>query len=103
MKPWQQLGATFTTVHELTHVFTIKPDAGVYGHREMARAASTAEAALGLNVREKLNLKFPGRRNFTSNDQFDIALSEYFDRTLAYACRKVKLLAWDNSAAFDLR
>lgn len=90
-EPWQQLGATFITVHELTHVFTSKPNAGVYGHLQMARAASAAEAALGLNVRGNLNLQFPVEENFESGDAFDVALSDYFNKTLSYACRKVKL------------
>jgi hypothetical protein len=47
--------------------------------------------ALGLEVKKNLNLDFPDPQNFQTDDAFDIALSEYFNRTLAYACRKVKL------------
>ena len=57
----------------------------------MARAASAAEAALGLNVKGNLNLQFPVEENFESGDAFDVALSDYFNKTLSYACRKVKL------------
>lgn len=88
---WQQLGVTFTLVHELTHVFTNSPNAGVYGHLPMAQAASAAAASLGLDIKEVLKLDFPTTQKYGTGEAYDLALSAYFGRTLSYACRKVKL------------
>ena len=88
---WQQLGVTFTLVHELTHVFTTSPNAGAYGHLQMAQAASAAAVSLGLDVKGALGLDFPTTQRYGTGDAYDVALSEYYNRTLAYACRKVKL------------
>jgi YD repeat-containing protein len=88
---WRQLGAAFTLVHELTHVFTNAPNSGSYGHEDMARAAFNAANGLGLDVRSALMLELPTADQYGSGDDYDLALSSYYDRTLAYACRKVKL------------
>lgn len=88
---WQQLGVTFTLVHELTHVFTNSPNAGTYGHLQMAQAASAAASGLGLDVKGALMLDFPTTQRYGTGEAYDWALSEYYNRTLAYACRKVKL------------
>jgi RHS repeat-associated protein len=80
---WQQFGATVILAHELTHVFTNAPNAGVYGHLQMAQAASAAGGAPGL--------EFPTQQEFGSGDAYDKALSEYYNSSLSYACRKVKL------------
>jgi YD repeat-containing protein len=83
---WEQHGATNTTIHELTHVFTNSPNAGVYGHLQMAKAASGAGSALGLFGKDRLDLEFPDPTKL-SGKEYDLALSEYFNRTLSYACR----------------
>jgi RHS repeat-associated protein len=80
---WQQFGATVILAHEITHVFTNAPNAGVYGHLQMAQAASAAGGGPGL--------EFPTQQKFGSGDAYDKALSEYYNRSLSYACRKVKL------------
>jgi hypothetical protein len=81
---WQQLGVTLILVHELTHVFTSAPNAGVYGHSEMANAATIAANNIGLDLKSAL-IQFPNDKNDS------IALANYYDRVLGYACRKVKL------------
>jgi hypothetical protein len=86
---WQRLGATLTLVHELTHVFTSEPKLSGYGHLEMARAASAAASSLGINVKATLGLDLPTVQVW--DDKTDKAFSAYYDRVLAYACRKVKL------------
>jgi hypothetical protein len=88
---WQQLGVTLTLVHELTHVFTNLPNAGAYGHLQMAQAASAAASSLGLDVKGALMLDFPTTQRYGTGDAYDTALSEYYNRSLGYACRKVKL------------
>jgi hypothetical protein len=90
-QPWEQLGATFVLVHELTHVFTNSPNAGIYGHLQMAQAASAAASSLGLDLKAALNLDFPTTEKYGTGEEYDLALSVYFGRTLSYACRKVKL------------
>jgi len=90
-KSWEQFGATVLLAHELTHIFTHSPNAGVYAHVQMAQAASAAASSLGLDVKGALMLDFPDPKNYTKDDDYDLALSEYYNRTLAYACRKVKL------------
>jgi len=82
-RSWQQHGATGILVHELTHVFTNAPNAGVYGHLQMAQAASAAGSGFGL--------EFPTTQKYGTGDAYGVALSNYFDRILSYACRKVKL------------
>jgi hypothetical protein len=77
--------------HELTHVFTDAPRSGSYGHLQMAQAASAAASSLGLDVKSALLLEFPTIQKYGTGDAYDIATSNYFDKTLAYACRKVKL------------
>jgi hypothetical protein len=69
--------------HELTHVFTNAPNAGVYGHLQMAQAASAARSGFGL--------EFPTTQKYGTGEAYDVALSEYYNRALSYACRKVKL------------
>jgi hypothetical protein len=88
---WQQFGATVLLAHELTHVFTNAPNAGVYGHQQMADAASAAATSLGLDVKRALMLNFPTPEQYGTGDAYDVALSEYYNRSLSYACRKVKL------------
>jgi len=88
---WQQFGATVLLAHELIHVFTNAPNAGVYGHLQMAQAASAAASSLGLDVKGALMLDFPTTQKYGTGDAYDVALSEYYNRTLSYACRKVKL------------
>jgi hypothetical protein len=88
---WQQFGATVILVHEITHVFTNAPNAGVYGHEDMARAALRAANGLGLDIRSTLGLELPTTDKYGKGDAYDKALSEYYGRTLSYACRKVKL------------
>ena len=88
---WQQFAATVILAHELTHVFTNAPNAGVYTHVQMAQAASAAATSLGLDLKGAIMLDFPNTKHYASLEAYDIALSEYFNRTLAYACRKVKL------------
>lgn len=80
---WQQFGATVTLAHELTHVFTNAPNSGVYGHLQMAQAASAAGSGLGL--------EFPTTQKYGTGNAYDVALSNSFDRNFSYACRKVKL------------
>ena len=87
----QQFGTTVILVHELTHVFTNSPNAGLYGHEDMARAALKAALGLGLDIRSILGLELPTTDKYGKGDAYDKALSEYYGRTLSYACRKVKL------------
>ena len=88
---WQQFGVTVILAHELTHVFTNAPYAGVYGHLQMAQAASSAATSLGFDVKKALMLDFPTPEQYGTGDAYDLALSEYYNKTLSYACRKVKL------------
>jgi hypothetical protein len=88
---WQQFGATVLLIHELTHVFTNAPNYGAYGHLQMAQAASDAASSLGLDVKSALQLDFPTQKKYGTGWDYEVALSDYFNKTLAYACRKVKL------------
>jgi len=88
---WHQFGATVLLIHELTHVFTNSPSAGVYEHLQMAQAASAAANSLGLDVKRALNLDFPTTKNYGTADDYYLALGEYYNRTVSYACRRVKL------------
>lgn len=87
---WQQFGATVLLAHELTHVFTNSPNAGAYGHKNMALAAQSAASQLGIDLSKQLFLNFPDQKALSDKD-YDLALSNYFNSALAYACRKVKL------------
>ena len=84
-------------MHELTHVFTKSPNAGVYGHREMARAARAAANLRGIDVEKEIkvtkdkNLEFPTEDKYGTKTDYDEALSNYFNNVLRYACRRVKL------------
>ena len=89
--PWEQLALALRLVHELTHVFTKSPNQGEYGHLTMALAAKQASETLNLNVQQNLLLRLPERSSYEKGDDYDTALSNYFDRVLEYGCRKVKL------------
>lgn len=77
--------ATITTlIHELVHGFTKLPNSGAFGHDVMAPAARDAAASLGIDLKSAL-IRFPGAG---ANGQL---YSDYFNRTLEYACKNVKL------------
>ena len=90
---WQQFHATVILIHELTHVFTNAPNYGEYGHLQMAQAASDAAGIVGLDLSHTpgISLEFPTTKKYGTGDAYDLALSEYYNKTLSYACRKVKL------------
>jgi hypothetical protein len=88
---WQQFGATVLLIHELTHVFTNAPNYGAYGHLQMAQAASDAASILGFDVNSVLQLDFPTQNKYGTGQDYEVALSGYYDKILAYACRRVKL------------
>lgn len=88
---WQQLSVIFNLVHEVTHVFTNSPNAGVYQHGHMAEAASLAAIERNIDVKKDLNLIFPNPEDYKTGDELDSALSHYYTRVMGYACRKVKL------------
>ena len=90
-RSWEQLGTTVTLVHELTHIFTKDPRSGVYGHLQMARAASSAADTVGLTLKSALMIEFPTTQKYGTGYEYDVALANYYDAALAYACRKVKL------------
>ncbi len=96
-KTWDQLGVALYLVHELTHVFTQSPNKGAYGHQQMADAAQSAAKIRGIDVEKEIkvskdkNLVFPSRNKYKTGEEYDAALSEYYNRVLSYACRKVKL------------
>jgi hypothetical protein len=49
----------------------------------MAQAASAAGSGFAL--------EFPTTQKYGTGEAYDVALSEYYNRALSYACRKVKL------------
>src|SRR6185503_2416155 len=69
---WRQLGATLTVIHELTHVFTEKPNEGAYGHLQMAQAASAAGDSLHLDVKTVLMLDFPTTQKHGTGSAYDV-------------------------------
>jgi hypothetical protein len=89
-RPWEQLGATVVLVHELTHVFTNAPNSGVYGHEQMALAAQSASAALGVDLQKALLMNFPDKSKLAGED-YEVALSGYINSAIAYHCKNVKL------------
>lgn len=82
----ERFSSTETLIHELTHLFTKAPNAGVYGHIDMARAARDAADKLGVS----LGLEFPTTDQYGVDDAYSEALSTYFYRAVSKACRKVK-------------
>ena len=72
-------------------MFTMTPNAGAYGHLQMAQAASSAAVARNLDLSKELGLQFPTTADYGTGDAYDQALNDYFNRAVGYACRKVKL------------
>lgn len=92
-RSWEGFYATVVAIHEVTHIFTNAPNYGEYGHLQMAQAASDAARSLGIDMLHApgLNLEFPTTKKYGTGADYDLALSEYYNKTLSYACRKVKL------------
>lgn len=80
----QRFATTTYLIHELVHGFTDLPNSGAYGHDVMARAARDAVDSLGIDLKAAL-IGFPGTGASSG------AYSDYFDRTINYACRNGKL------------
>jgi hypothetical protein len=83
----EQLSATTILVHELIHGFTNAPSGGMYQHTDMALAASDAATSLGFGAL----FEVPTTKKYGTGEDYDHALSEYYGKTLNYACRKAKL------------
>lgn len=88
---WRQFGVAAILIHELTHVYTVTPRRGGYGHLDMALAAQKAAGGLGIDVKSALMLNFPTPDKYKTQDAFDTAASNYYNRVIIYACRKVRL------------
>lgn len=84
---WTRFGIIEAVIHELVHVFTQEPNKGVYNHIEMATAANSAAKALRNGWTEAL----PLRSQFSTGEEYQQALSSYFDRGVSFACKGVKL------------
>lgn len=75
------------TAHEVTHLFVEDPRiGGMYGHDDMALAAKKAADKLGFyNDKSALLPAYP-----TPGPGAGQAMSDYYGRIQAYACRGVK-------------